>query len=72
MPGSPTPSSDLAAELVAWCREQNGIEGLRERGLPANVIELVEQRHAIEQRIHQLEDEQGWVWKELIAAVEAL
>ena len=40
--------------------------------MPANVIELVEQRHAIEQRIHQLEDEQGWVWKELIAAVEAL
>ena len=72
MPGSPTPSSDLAAELLSWCNEGDGIEGLKERGLPSEVIDLVRERYDLERQINRLEDEQGRVWKELIAAVEAL
>lgn len=65
-------AAELAAQMLAWVDEADSVQGLREKGLPPNVVELVRLKHGLSQEIATLEDKENQLWKRLVEAVEAL
>ena len=65
-------AEERAAELLSWAFEGDGVAELRRRGLPEEVVALVERKAELTHEIARLEDEEGRVVKELIEAVEGL
>ena len=67
-----TAAEERAAELLAWLSEGNGAEGLREMGLPDQVIGLLEAKAQLTDRIACLEQQEASVMRRLVEAVEGL
>jgi hypothetical protein len=65
-------AEQLGAEMLAWVQEADGIQGLRAKGVPPHVVELVRLKTAINSEIEVLEGQERRLWLRLIEALEAL